>query len=873
MSAKNKTLLFVSTVFLIFISTIVGVVVYDQSEKLEFTKREFQTSINGSYSKILARHKEFYYNRVMANLGSSGVVDAFAKRDRDTLYRLTRGRWDALKHENEHLTVMHFHLPDGTSFLRMHEPNRYGDDIASLRPMAASIHKNQKVLYGFEAGVFNLAYRIFVPVFKDEKYIGALEFGSRPDHLLREMEYLNSLKGALFVKNDRLHLYKESQTIVLKDYTLQYDTLQNDDILRYLQQIEYDFSSPKTVEYDGFTYNLYVFDLYDFAGKTSAKVLFMQDISSVQNSFWTTIYKLLVLSVGLFLLVVIIINIGFKKILSVLDDANKRLLQNRSFLSSVLDNSPFAVIATDKSGVISLFNQKAQKLLGYSPAEIVGVATPKRFHKYSEVVEAAAKLSGEFGGSVEPGFAVFRMRSDAGLENEGDWTYVAKDGSEIPVHLRITTILDENGQPSGYLGFAEDITNKKRIEAVLKEQKEELEAILSTSIDGVAILDLQTNFLYANDAYLAMTEFSMEELRQKSCAELSAPEDIKRAKAAIEEVLRVGHIENFEKTCIVNGGKRVAVNMSIALMPDRERLLITTKNVTEQKRVARQVADYVRLVDENVITSSTDLDGNITYASEAFCKISEYKKEELIGTNHRIIRHPDMQKQFFEEMWNTLSADGVWSGEIKNLKKGGGFYWIKTSIYPIFDELGVKVGYTAIRQDITDKKLVEELSVTDGLTGIHNRRKFNEICPSFISADRMGAFGALAILDIDHFKLYNDTYGHQMGDEALARVAKVLKEFALEGEWCFRMGGEEFAMLLCVSSVEDAKSRCEELTRRVVRLAIPHEKNSTHKFVTLSVGAVVIKNSPSCDDAYKTADALLYGSKEGGRNTVSVGEL
>ncbi|QOG12972.1 PAS domain-containing sensor histidine kinase [Arcobacter sp. FWKO B] len=114
------------------------------------------------------------------------------------------------------------------------------------------------------------------------------------------------------------------------------------------------------------------------------------------------------------------------------------------------------------------------------------------------------------------------------------------------------------------------------------------------------------------------------------------------------------------------------------------------------------------IVDKYIIMSSTDVKGMIVYASEAFCTISGYTKKELLGSPHNIVRHPDMPQSLFENMWKTIQNGNIWHGEIKNRKKDGGYYWVDATIEPRFDSNGKIIGYDAIRQDITSKKLVQE---------------------------------------------------------------------------------------------------------------------------------------------------------------------
>ncbi|NPA60016.1 MAG: PAS domain S-box protein, partial [Epsilonproteobacteria bacterium] len=117
------------------------------------------------------------------------------------------------------------------------------------------------------------------------------------------------------------------------------------------------------------------------------------------------------------------------------------------------------------------------------------------------------------------------------------------------------------------------------------------------------------------------------------------------------------------------------------------------------------------LIDTHVIISETNLKGIITDTSQAFCHISGYKKEELIGKPHNIIRHPDMPKEAFKDMWKTIQDNKVWTGSVKNIRNDGSYYWVEAIISPKYEN-GIKVGYTALRQDITDKIKVDELNQT-----------------------------------------------------------------------------------------------------------------------------------------------------------------
>lgn len=290
------------------------------------------------------------------------------------------------------------------------------------------------------------------------------------------------------------------------------------------------------------------------------------------------------------------------------------------------------------------------------------------------------------------------------------------------------------------------------------------------------------------------------------------------------------------------------------------------------KELNYKLQEKEKLLDQNIIISSTDLNGKITYISEAFSKTTGYKKNELIGNSHSILKHPDTNPDLFRQLWKTISSDKTWTGEIKNLRKDGGYYWNLQSIYPVYDNFGKKIGYTSIGQDVTDKKRVEELSITDALTSIYNRRHFNELFPKIIhSAKRDNNLVSFLIMDIDFFKQYNDTYGHQMGDTTLIKLAECLKKSLRRADdYCFRLGGEEFGIIFNTDAKDKAVLFANDVRQNVESMQIEHSASSASTYVTVSIGLVCKRANEidSSDAMYKEADDLLYKAKELGRNRV-----
>jgi len=321
-------------------------------------------------------------------------------------------------------------------------------------------------------------------------------------------------------------------------------------------------------------------------------------------------------------------------------------------------------------------------------------------------------------------------------------------------------------------------------------------------------------------------------------------------------------------------------------------------NINELESVNNDMTRLMDKLDKNVISSKTDVRGVITYVSHAFCKISGYSEDELIGKTHNIVRHSDTPKDVFRDVWATIQSGKEWRGEIKNATKSNGYYWVDVTISPEFNDDGSISGYSAIRHEITDKKKlevlsdsledqvrfrtkeleemvkkVENLSITDELTQLHNRRYYSQnINIEIKRAERNALFFNYVLIDIDYFKRYNDTYGHQLGDVALKEVAAALTSMFLRpSDFIFRMGGEEFVAVFTSENKEKAVEFSQKIIDKMSSLKIEHLENPPFNVLTVSGGLVSYEaEKRNMDESllYKKADELLYMAKNEGRNRI-----
>lgn len=300
--------------------------------------------------------------------------------------------------------------------------------------------------------------------------------------------------------------------------------------------------------------------------------------------------------------------------------------------------------------------------------------------------------------------------------------------------------------------------------------------------------------------------------------------------------------------------------------------IIIYKNRTI-KEINEEIQKSLDVINENVITSKTDEKGIIIDVSKAFCDVSGYSKKELIGQPHSIVRHEDTPKELFEDMWETINSGQTWEGEIKNKNKNGDEYWVYTKITPDLDKDGNRV-FRSIRNEITDKKRVENLSITDELTTLFNKRYFNLMFEKEINRIKRGSlrFNFL-IFDVDHFKQYNDNYGHQKGDIVLSSIGKKVSEICKRSsDIPFRIGGEEFVIIFQSKDLEHSLEFAENVRKEIENLKIEHKFSSVSDVITISAGlySALGEDIKSSHEIYKIADDALYKAKKSGRNRVEL---
>ncbi len=315
-----------------------------------------------------------------------------------------------------------------------------------------------------------------------------------------------------------------------------------------------------------------------------------------------------------------------------------------------------------------------------------------------------------------------------------------------------------------------------------------------------------------------------------------------------------------------------------------------------------ELSNQQHTVDQHLIVGVTDIRGTITHVSDRFCEISGYSREELIGQNHRMVKSDEHSREFFRDMWKTISSGRVWTGEIKNFAKDGHHYWVDATIIPFKDAKGKVTKYVALRTDISEIKeqqrqlrevnvkmadalnrekdatfaaegameRFELLASTDKLTGLPNRMVFLDHLNQVLKRSRLDDQRfALLFFDFDRFKLVNDSLGHDAGDALLCDIAKIFRRDLRDTDMVARFGGDEFVVLLTnLSDWSDANTMAERL---LDIFAEPHLLGDHLVVATASIGLVTNQRAyEHPGDMIRDADAAMYQAKESGKAQVVV---
>ncbi|MEI7993914.1 MAG: PAS domain S-box protein [Methylococcaceae bacterium] len=447
-----------------------------------------------------------------------------------------------------------------------------------------------------------------------------------------------------------------------------------------------------------------------------------------------------------------------------------------------------------------------------------------------------------------------------------------KDGSHKTIQWGFKTIGKLNW------AFGLDISERKQAEKALLESEERFRSLME-DIPSVAVqgYGLDGKVFFWNRASELLYGYTAAEALGANLLNLIIPPEMKDSVLEAVQQMKVSGepIPSGELLLKHKNGSLVPVLSSHALLTPFGRqpeLFCLDIDLTERKEAEERLqlaASVFTHAQEGIVI--TDVTGSIIEVNDAFCRITGYDRDEVLGQNPRILNSGRHEEEFYATMWHDLQEKKCWSGEIWNRRKNGEVYAELLNISALLNTEGEAQRYIALFTDITALKTYEVQLVRnahyDALTNLPNRVLLaDRMRQGLAQVKRRGNRLAVAFLDLDGFKDINDKYGHDAGDRLLIALANRMKQALREGDTLARIGGDEFVAVLF--DLPDIESSVPMLARLLAAAAQPVQQDNFTLQVSASIGLTFYPQTEDldADQLIRQADQAMYQAKQSGKN-------
>ncbi len=521
---------------------------------------------------------------------------------------------------------------------------------------------------------------------------------------------------------------------------------------------------------------------------------------------------------------------------------------------AILQSSEDAIVSKNINGVVQSWNYAAERMFGYTAEEMIGqsmlkIFPPERVHEEIDILN--------------------RLRAGQTIEHFRTQRK-HKSGRLLEVSVSISPVLDEYGQVIGASKIARDVSKLVEQDRILRQ----FEAIISASDDAIISKSLQGIVQSWNQAAERMFGYTAKEMIGQPMLKIFPEERWHEEDEILSKLAAGQRIEHFRTQRQHKDGHLVDISVTISPIFDEHGMIIGASKIARdisqlvtQERLSRQFEVIVESSDDAIISKS--LDGIILSWNPGAERIFGYKSEEMVGQSI-IMLFPD-DKLEEEAMFFNQLIQGYKVNHFRTIRlhKSGRCIHVSVSLSPIYEN-GVVVGISKIARDITQDVFNQEQiwrqAYLDQLTGLPNRRNFLKLVSQQINSCRVSKHRfALFFIDLDNFKIFNDTYGHEFGDRILSHAAEVFKRSTRAADVVARLGGDEFVIML--PGVVDNFSLKRLSETLLHNLKAPVTINDVELSLSASIGISVFPDDGSeVKQLLQHADQAMYRAKHQGRN-------
>lgn len=535
------------------------------------------------------------------------------------------------------------------------------------------------------------------------------------------------------------------------------------------------------------------------------------------------------------------------------------------FLHSIQQSTTEALVVTDFVNKVIEWSPQAEKLFGWTTGEAIGKSLSDLILPSQEQTEWENALREHFD-----------SQEHSRLNRQVEMTALHKEGDPLDIELTVMPI-ETNGIRL-FSTLIRDVSERKKIEQELKRGRLELQLAVQTnknimdhSLDVICVLDRFGRFVQVSKACETTWGYTAAELERRNYLELVHSDDRTIALTADDGVPVTGASFDVEYRCIHKSGRTVDMMWACSWSAQEKLFYCIARDNTEFRKESRKLEESeqrFRSLFENHTDAifSLDLEGNFLSMNYAMSLLTHYSSEELHGMGF----HPLIAAEYLEEVLAAFFASS--QGKPQNLdtvciRKDGSRFDVHVTSLPIIVNRSI-VGVHGVARDITYSKnyerRIEYLANYDSLTGLPNRNLLDDrMRHAIIQADRLGSQIGVLYLDINRFKMINDSLGHDKGDMLLQIVANRLLENVREGDTVARLSSDEFVVVLeNITVVEAVSIIANDLLNAI---AAPIRVGAVDLTISTSIGASVYpKDGDDNVTLLKNADLAMYQAKQTG---------